>query len=287
MTAYHLRASGPWLRPTLAAVAVLVLAAATADARVIYRGIGNDDFASDIDVMSACLESCRGPGFVDARNKQVSGPDIAGKVEFDATLCGPGDIYIFHYAGHGLFQADDDIGEDPNDDDETIGINGVGLTDDELAAAFLNVSEDCTVLVINDNCYGGGFVGGSEDLDRAGIDAKDHLSHLATADKFCEAPGNSTLLERMCDALEASGGTVVADANTDGDLTMTEFFDYAANDLAIESYYDWDAPHDGMLLWSSATPTQPVPALAQALAWGLGAVLAAIGLWRVNRDPRA
>jgi len=260
--------------------ATLCFFAAAAHGRTIYRGIGNDEFSDDIDTMIGCLQSCLEPGDLDLRIKQRTGMQIETIVNGDAALCGNNDIYIFHYAGHGSFQADDDIGEDPNDDDETIGIGGVGLTDDELAAAMQNVPPGCTVLVIMDSCFGGGFVGGSEDLDRAGIDAKNHLSMLASAPKTCEAPGNSTLLADICSALTPLGTTVVGDTNGDGRLTMTELFVTVAADVTnVENYYDWSPFHDGMILWHQPNYVPAIGSLAPVLALMLLGI-AGLRVWR-------
>jgi hypothetical protein len=269
----------------IAAAVVMLGAAGIAEAKVIYRGIGNDEFSADIDTMWDCLDSCLGPADLDLRVKDRTGAQICAHVTADAALCSSGDIYIFHYAGHGSLQPANNPPEDPNGDDETIGLSGTGLTDDELAACFLNFPSHCTVLVIMDSCFGGGFVGGDDDLDRAGIDAKDHLSMLATASKFCTAPGESVLLQDLCDGLDADGaGSVNADANGDGKLTMTEWFTHAANDiLNVENYYDWNAMHDAMELW--ARP--PVPALTLpgqlALTMCLIGAAAGRGLWRSRR----
>jgi len=239
----------------LLAVATALSTATTAVGRTIYRGIGNDEFRDDIDTLAACLKPhLASPYDLDLRVKDKSGAEICALVQADAILCQPGDIYIFHYSGHGSFQPDNTPGEDPNGDDETIGLSGTGLTDDELAGCMKNFADCCTVLVIMDSCFGGGFVGGTEDLDRPSIAAKDSLSMLATADKQCTAPGESILLQRLCDALALTPSQrFAADSNLNRIVTMTEWFSYAAADsVHIQSYYDWDPEHDAYAL---AIPT--------------------------------
>lgn len=266
-----LRCVGVFERFLPAVMVAMLFWPVVASGKTIYRGIGNDEFADDIDYLAACLAPCLGCDDRDLRVKNKTGAEICALVAQDALLCEPGDIYIFHYSGHGYFQDDDDVGEDPRDNDETIGLNGIGLTDDELAECMKGFPECCTVLVIMDSCHGGGFVGGTEDLDRSNIAVKDSLSMLATAEKQCTAPGESFLLRLLCEGIAKVGTTFAADGDGDGNLTMTEWFDYAAADTVhIENYYDWDALHDSYVLCRQ-------PVIPTVSEWGL-IVMTLLGL---------
>jgi len=112
-----------------------------------------------------------------------------------AGYVGEDDVLIFHYMAHGGWGGsttnhddgsignpasndphpnqyrpggDPDVAYDtePYQGDEYIGRMGhTYATDDQIAAAFAGINSSATVITIYDTCHGGGFVGGSNDMN--------------------------------------------------------------------------------------------------------------------------
>src|SRR5687767_6176384 len=108
-------------------------ASASVQAKVMYLGIGNDEFADDVTTALNKIQPCFGPADSGETHTQQDGPDIIAQLNDAKTSCQPGDIFIFHYSGHGGFQASGT---------ETDGEQGIIGTSPDQGATFPNPATD-------------------------------------------------------------------------------------------------------------------------------------------------
>jgi hypothetical protein len=144
----------------------------------------------------------------------------------------PGDVFIFHYAGHGTSAPNDLAPVDENNDPTTLGgaNNGVdgaiGLgadfdaakqrRDDAVGALLREFKDGVAMLSIFDACFAGELVDGTADVNRGLVIGTSDATHCVQATPFFMPFWNS--------AFAIVGGTFAADTNRDRDLTLGELY---------------------------------------------------------------
>lgn len=137
----------------------------------------------------------------------------------------PGDEVTFFFSGHGgnRWFSDTD-GDEPDDWDEHIRINkNERITDDELAEMLSGFEESVTLVVILDCCHGGGFTGGTKDLQES-----DHLTVIGVSDCTFIEPGGiwRWFYDTFTEYVEWGAGNRNADENEDEAITGDELKKY-------------------------------------------------------------
>lgn len=133
----------------------------------------------------------------------------------------PGDEVMFYFGGHGgNDRFVDNDGDEGNGFDEHIRINqNERITDDELAEMLSGFRESVTLVVVLDTCYGGGFAGGSSDLQESS-----HVSVVGTPGTCPIDPWSifGAFVETLTEAVADKAGMQEADENGDGQVNATE-----------------------------------------------------------------
>ncbi len=232
-TAHHGRCKKPPSRGlvavTIALLASCVLLATPAAGREIwFLGVGNDGFFTDVQGLHGRLADWWATETVHSRLlEDRSGPNVLSDLTW-LHSAGPGDLAVFCYSGHGGACTDDDgdeaAGWAEDTYEETLAfLSGPGCTDDELADALGGVTSDATVLAIADTCYGGGWVGGTEDLNRL-----DNILFMGACGERESAYSGYPYSAFSGLLIEGLAPSLPADGDSDGILTFDEWFGYAA-----------------------------------------------------------
>lgn len=218
---------------------ILSLGYQPANAVVKFLGIGNDNFANDINVSSNALSPFLGTDDIINLHFNLNGAQILQELTNAKNMLQNGDVFIFHYSGHGDAPGIPDLApideNNPgnNGDEGVIGLvndfpplnpiprnpadENLVARDDEIAMIINMIPESVGVLSIFDNCYAGEMIDGTADINRGLV--------IGTSDADCRAPGDSIFLPEWLRSLSSNGmGSVVADANNDQNLTLGELF---------------------------------------------------------------
>ncbi len=188
-----MRREAIWVAIAAAVAGVLVnprvLPAGSITGTYYFLGIGNDPgFQGDNDMVKDALAKYL--PWKDAKEEQiklldnVKGSDIIKEIEAFHARVKSDDVFIFYYGGHSTLYEDDNSDEPAaHKDEEGIGIPGHWVRDDQLAAdkVFGCFPECSTIITIFNTCFGGGFIGGSSDLDRDKIKNKHNLLFMSSA----------------------------------------------------------------------------------------------------------
>ncbi len=224
---------------------------------------------------------------------EASGQQIVSGISSFAGYVGEDDVLIFHYMAHGGTgstdsDADDGIVSGPEDNDphpnryrpggdpdvaydsepyaeeEFLGKTGqTYASDDQIAAAFADfeLHTSATVLTIYDTCHGGGFVGGSNDMNASAPASNNGLYVMMTV------PEQGLGIGITGDYPDYVGLLTLALAETAaGVMTSDEWLqaavDYGATTTSLVSsyggvkdYYWW--PEDNALLSGTYIGTPP------------------------------
>jgi len=205
---------------------VLSLGYQPANAIVKFLGIGNDEFQNDINVSSNALRHFLKPNDIINLSFNLNGAQILNELTNAKNMLQNGDIFIFHYSGHGGAPGIPDAApideNNPgnNGDEGVIGLVDdfpIGARDDEIAMIINMIPQSVGVLSIFDSCFAGEMIDGTADINRGLV--------IGTADENCTAPGDSIFLPEWLRSLSPNGmGSVKADANNDTNLTLGELF---------------------------------------------------------------
>lgn len=190
----------------LAAALALPIPAALADIHAVVVGI--DDYqtlpklngaANDARDLAAALEALGAEVELlidgDATRRQV----IAA-FDRQARRAGPGDLFVFTYAGHGLQEAEAIPGDEVDGKDETLVFPGFAwdtnqsgerLRDNELGALLQKIDPDARALIVVDSCHSGTMTRGLDPRGKSvttrfgglGRISKDPLPKPPAADK--------------------------------------------------------------------------------------------------------
>ena len=272
-TAWHVKAKKTTrfrlLAVTIALTGITVLPSATAAGREIwFLGIGNDGFLPDVQGLHERLSAWWTSETVHSRLlEDRSGPEVLSDLTW-LHSAGSGDLAVFCYSGHGAACADDDGDEAAGwaEDiyEETLELlSGPGCTDDALADALGGVTSDATVLTIADTCYSGGWVGGTQDLNRL-----DNILFMGACGESESAYGGypySAFSGLLIDGL-ATG--LPADSDSNGVLTFEEWFGYAA--VRIDDQTPVQYVHSP---GAGAYPVIPEPMSVSLVAFGAAAMV--------------
>jgi hypothetical protein len=188
-----------------------------------------------------------------------------------------GDVFIFYYGGHATNALPDTDNDDPGDD-EGIGMPGDVISDDKLASdpAFGSFPKSSASIVIMNTCFAGGFLGGSNDLDRAAIREKKNLMFMGPVAETSLCGAGVRFLSNLISALEAG------DANKDKQThakewlaKMREYWNIPAIDQKLAEWDNLDAEHDRTVGNADDDHPAPVaePATLLLVASGLAAAL--------------
>lgn len=172
-----------------------------------FLGISNDEAINENDELFEGLSKT--PPYKDASKDRVrlrdglGGKDILAQLKFFHDNVKDGDTFIFYYSGHATNVITDNDNDDPGDD-EGIGLVGDVVSDDQLASdpAFGSFPQSSTVIAIFNTCFAGGFIGGSNDIDRAAIKQKHNLLFMGSPSEIalCGREGlffTGTLLDAL------------------------------------------------------------------------------------------
>ena len=213
------------------AVVILLGCAGAAQGRDIwFLGVGNDGYQVDTQgIFNALSPQWTATG--DTVHSQLfvnhDGPQIEADLGWLVSNAGPGDLAVFFYSGHGSFENEDNgdelAGWALDSYDETIGtLAGNWSRDDQIRAALVGINPGATLLTVFDTCYGGGFVGGTQDLN-----ALPNLLFMAASTELTLSYGGSPFSVLTEQLMNAVGPSLPGDANSDGMVTFNEWFDYA------------------------------------------------------------
>ncbi|NEO54794.1 MAG: caspase family protein [Okeania sp. SIO3B5] len=203
---------------------------------VKFLGIGNDQFANDVFESFDAISPFLSPGDSALATTNLTGWEILDLLNNQKDMLKNGDIFIFHYAGHGSFQGDMAPIDEADNDDGIIGLAQSNATDprtsggfidpatdDEIAAIINMIPDSVGVLTIFDSCFAGEMIDGSKDINRGFV--------IGTSDKNNCAPRKSLFLPFWLNAFSPNGmGSVNADANNDTVLSLGELFEFL-NDI--------------------------------------------------------
>ncbi len=205
---------------------VLLLGYQPANAIVKFLGIGNDEFKNDINVSSNALRPFLRPNDIINLSFNLNGAQILQELTNAKNMLQNGDIFIFHYSGHGDAPDIPDIAPIDENNPGNNGNEGViglfndfpmGARDDEIAMIINMFPESVGILSIFDSCFAGEMIDGTADINRGLV--------IGTADACRTAPDQSIFLPEWLRSLSPNGmGSVVGDANNDQNLTLGELF---------------------------------------------------------------
>ncbi len=211
---------------------ILSLGYQPANAIVKFLGIGNDEFANDINVSSNALRPFLGSNDIINLSFNLNGAQILQELTNAKNMLQNGDVFIFHYAGHGDAPGIPDAApideNNPgnNGDEGIIGLVNdfpMGARDDEIAMIINMIPESVGVLSIFDSCFAGEMIDGTADINRGLV--------IGTADADNCANGESLFLPFWLDAFSSNGmGSVEADADNNRMITLGELFE-VLNDI--------------------------------------------------------
>lgn len=245
-----LLAAGPW---------------GSAGAHTYYLGVGNNEFAPDVDT---AVNALRRIGSVHERRVYDQDRGILAEIVAIGRRLVAGDVFIFHYSGHGGLRGDTGFNDEGGGDEGIIGtLNAAreftanAVTDDDVAQAINALRDDVAVLSIFDSCHAGEMIDGTADIDRGAV--------IGTAATGCIAPTSSIFLPLWNAALAWGPRGIAADTNHDGRLVFGELYD--ALDGISGSSRPFAANFDGTTRDDYRIGV-PVPSTALLLAAGLVAL---------------
>ena len=223
-----------------------------------FMGVGNDQAAEENETLLEILSQREPWNMLPAGRKALldnkGGKDILQQLRYFHDNVKNGDTFLFYYGGHATSLVPDADADDPGED-EGIGLPDDVASDDELASDpyFGSFAESSTVIVLMNTCFAGGFVGGTNDLDRAAIKAKTNLLFVGIVPEGqCVGPERRFFLPLVSQALTEG------DANGDKQVHWGEWAaklqtlweDRTGNRLVTSN--NLDAEHD-------RTTGNPVP----------------------------
>ncbi len=226
------------IRWSLLAVVWMIVAFSTslANADVWFLGIANGGYHYTLNsLLSAYLATPKPPrtsrhSFAIA---ELGGSEILDEIYW-LTYSRPSDVAIFYYVGHGSHETDyggdELLGSALDKYDETIGVTGDQMPDDELAAALGRINDRAHVVAILDMCYAGGMVGGLDDLN-----SLPNVLVMMSSMEGQPSYGGSPYTQFSSKLIAGLGPTWPADLNHDRAITFGEWFTYAKNELAVRN----------------------------------------------------
>ncbi len=224
-----------WIQKTAVVfLATFLFFPAATKASTIFAGVGNDGYYRDVQGIYSALQNVSGGMGISNQfmRENLTGSEIGEFITGLQPVLQPNDTLIWYYSGHGGWLADSNGDESaPNsfaEDtfDETVGLlnGGDQLTDDDMSQAFSSLSATgSTIITIFDTCYAGGFIGGTDDLNRVdGLTFFGSSTELEQSYGFDDQP-YSIFTQGLINGL----GNFNGDFNGDGILLAEEWFDFA------------------------------------------------------------
>jgi hypothetical protein len=220
----------------LLSLVVALCVVGNTNAHIIFVGIGNDEFRNDVTVSSNTIQNCLTPGDTVTLAMQQDKPGITNLLTNAKNMAMAGDIAIIHYAGHGGKRND---GEGQYGTSPDMGVTFPNpITDDEVAAIINMFPASVAVLSIFDTCFAG-------ELDDGDVNDIQRGLVIGTADANHCAPGQSIFLPFWNMAFASNGmGSLNADANNDGMVTLGELFNYLSRIVGTDPSNPFASNHE-------------------------------------------
>ena len=224
-----------WASTVIFLLLFSVTASPPAHSSLIFSGVGNDGYLHDIQGLYsafALASSASSPPQYIYEN--LNGTGIASSINNLRQVLTPQDTLVWVYSGHSGIKVDGTDGDESAPGsfahdryDETVGMRHGHdqLSDDDLAESFLNIKPGVNqIIVVMDVCYAGGFIGGNLDLNRVtGITFLGSSREYEQSFSYSDQP-YSIFTQGLIDGLMG----LEADANQDGIVMASEWFDFAA-----------------------------------------------------------
>jgi peptide/nickel transport system substrate-binding protein len=181
---------------------------------------------------------CWKRGVIKLVGPNASMNEIIGNLS--AMSVGPNDFFLFYYSGHGSYYNDANYEPPPapNPAEELLYASKYprALTDDSLTDCFRKFDPNAEKVAILDCCYAGGFWNGSDEGD---LERVQGTALLASVPEDKQSPESSDFTNALVQGMNRTTGRAPADADGNGEVTVSEWFDYAEKTVPTGPIYGY------------------------------------------------